>query len=183
MIWVTDDEGRTTYMCPEWYAVTVLRPPAGLFSGWASVIHPDDRDLMVETFRHACAARCEFTLQYRLRRQDGTYVWVSDSATPSWLPKRRGFLGFFGQITDVKPEGRRLIAQAELERFEVTPSAGEFAPVTALDALAEHVLMARSLALGGASDHLLPMVDALLFAVGKDLARRQAGDDASVNIH
>lgn len=183
MIWVTDAEGRTTYMCAEWYVVTGLRQPAALGSGWADVIHPDDRDLMVGTFRQACAARCEFALQYRLRRRDGTYVWVSDSAAPSWLPKRRGFLGFLGQITRVEPQRPGLIATAELETFAAAPSADAFAPVTALDALAEHVLVARALALGGAGEHLLPMIDGLLFAVGRDLARQQDADDVSGNFH
>lgn len=183
MIWVTDTAGQTMYVCREWYIFTGVRPPDGLGLGRASVIHPDERHLMADTFRHACASRCEFALQYRLRRHDGTYVWVSDSAAPASLPKRKEFLGFIGQITSIEPQLQGLIASAELQRFQVATPVGAFAPITALDALAEHILMARSLALSSAADHLLPSLDELLFAVGKDLARQQSRGDGSGNIH
>ncbi len=82
MIWMSDAHGHTTYMCAEWYAFTGLKVPAALGSGWASAIHPEDQLLMQEVFQQACETRCQFALQYRLRRHDGTYVWVTDSAAP-----------------------------------------------------------------------------------------------------
>ena len=182
MIWVTDAEGLTTYICPEWYVFTGLEAPAGLGFGWTAAIHPDERTLMEATFQQACAARCEFALQYRLRRRDGTYVWVSDSAAPAWLPKQMAFLGFLGQISRVEPLRRGMIARAELERFEAAASVGAFAPVTTLDAIAHHILMARALATGGAGQ-LMPLIDDLLFVLGRDLAQQEIRPDGSGNIH
>ena len=136
MIWLADVEGRTTYMCAEWYAFTGLEPPSALGSGWTASIHADDRELMEGTLQQACADRCEFTLQYRLRRRDGTYIWVIESAAPSWLPDQKTFLGFLGQISSVVPQRSGLIATAELESFRVTTPIGEFAPITTLDVMA-----------------------------------------------
>lgn len=183
MIWVTNADGQTTYMCAEWYAFTGLKPSAGLGFGWTEAIHPDERDLMEDTFRQACAARCEFALQYRLRRRDGAYVWVTDSAAPSWLPGRKAFLGFLGQISGVEPKRQGLIAKAELHAFEAVTPAGEFAPATIIDAVADHVLMARALAIASGAGHLLSSIDDLLTVVGRDLAQQEAGVEAASNIH
>lgn len=183
MIWLTDAEGRTTYMCAEWYAFTGLEPPAALGSGWVASIHADERGLMEETFQQACAAPCEFTLQYRLRRRDGTYIWVSESAAPAWLPNRGNFLGFIGQISSVEPQQLGLIARAELQTFQVTTPIGEFAPITALDAMADHILIARALAISSAADHLLVQIDELLISIGRDLAWQEAQGDTTGIIH
>jgi PAS domain S-box-containing protein len=182
MIWMSDARGHTTYMCAEWYTFTGLEPPAALGSGWVSAIHPEDQPLMEETFRQACEARCQFALQYRLRRHDATYVWVTDSAAPSWVPGRKAFLGFLGQISRVtKRHG--LVAKAELHAFEALAPVGEFAAVTTLDAIADHVLMARAMAIASAADHLLAPIDELLAVVGHDLARHEFHGDMADSIH
>lgn len=170
-------------MCAEWYAFTGLAPPAGLGFGWTSPIHPDERDLMEGAFRQACAARCEFALQYRLRRRDGAYVWVTDSAAPSWLPGRKAFLGFLGQISSLEPKRQGLIAKAELRAFEAVTPVGEFAAATIIDAVADHVLMARALAVAGGAQHLVSSIDDLLTVVGYDLARQEVSGEATSNIH
>lgn len=183
VIWVADAEGQTTYLCAEWYAFTGLKPSTGLGFGWTSVVHPDERDLMEETFRQACATRCEFALQYRLRRRDGAYVWVTDSAAPSWLPGQKAFLGFLGQISGVEPDRQGLIARAELHAFEAVTPVGEFAAVTIVDAVADHVLMARALAVASGAQHLLPAIDDLLMLVGRDLAQQEVSGETGAHIH
>ena len=137
---------------------------------------------MEEIFQQACETRCQFALQYRLRRHDGTYVWVTDSAAPSWVPGRKAFLGFLGQISRI-PERHGLVAKAELHAFEATTPVGEFAAVTTLDAIADHVLMARALAIASAADHLLAPIDELLTIVGHDLAQHEVHGDMADSIH
>jgi PAS domain S-box-containing protein len=182
MIWMSDARGHTTYMCAEWYAFTGQQPPAALGSGWVSAIHPEDQLLMEEVFQQACETRCQFALQYRLRRHDGTYVWVTDSAAPSWAPGQEAFLGFLGQISP-STERQGQIAKAELHAFEATTPIGEFAAATTLDAIADHVLMARALAVASAADHLLAPIDELLGIVGHDLARHDVHGDMADSIN
>ncbi|MCJ2067571.1 PAS domain-containing protein [Methylobacterium sp. J-030] len=182
MIWTTDALGQTTYMCQEWYAFTGQEPPAALGGGWAKVIHPDEREMMEDAFLKACSLQSEFVLHYRLRRHDGTYVWVSDSAAPSRLPGCGTFIGYLGMIRSLEPAQIGLIARAELQKFRAAPAVGEFAPMSKLDVLADHLLMARATALGVA-DELLPVIDSLLFDVGTRLVRGLQHGDASSNIH
>ena len=169
-------------MCQEWYAFTGQEPPAALVGGWADVIHPDEREMMNDAFLRACSLQCEFVLHYRLRRHDGAYVWVADSAAPSHLPGCGTFVGYLGMIRSLEPAQSGFVARAELQTFRAASAVGEFAPMSKLDVLADHLLMARATALGVA-DELLPAIDSLLFDVGSRLARGLQEGDASANIH
>jgi PAS domain S-box-containing protein len=182
MIWTADVMGQVTYICPEWYAFTGQEASAALGQGWTEAVHPDERELMNSTFLAACQLQCEFVLQYRLRRNDGAYVWVIGSAAPSRLPSQGTFLGFLDMVRPVEAPQIGLIARAELETFQAAVAAGEFAPASKLDLVADHLLMARAAALG-AADELLPAIEDLLFEVGCLLARGLEQKDVSTNIH
>jgi len=183
MIWLADARGQTKYICAEWYTFTGLQPPEGLGFGWTAAVHPDDRDLMEKTFRQACEIRCDFALQYRLRRRDGAYLWVSDSAASSWLPGHKTFVGYIGQISSIPRKRTGLIAKAELHASQPGIPAGEFAAATIIDAIADHVLMARALAVASGLNHLVPTVDNLLTEVGRDLAQQEVSSETASNIH
>jgi PAS domain S-box-containing protein len=182
MIWMTDAAGQATYLCPEWYAFTGQAPAAGLGCGWTAAIHPDERSLIADAFLKACKLECEFVLQYRLRRHDGTYAWVTDAAAPSRLPGEGLFLGFLGMVRPIEGPIRGLVARAELQTFRAAPAAGEFAPASKLDMVAHHLLMARAAALG-ATDDLMLAFDALLFEVGRRLAQGMTDETGYLNVH
>lgn len=182
MIWTTDAVGQATYLCPEWYAFTGQVPAAALGRGWTEAVHPDERSLMGDAFLKACKLECEFVLQYRLRRHDGLFVWVTDAAAPSRLPGGGLFLGYLGMVRQIEAPMNGLVARAELQTFRAAPATGEFAPVSKLDRVADHLLMVRAAAIG-AADEMLPAIDSLLFDVGCRLARRLQRGDASANIH
>lgn len=182
MIWTTDAAGQTTYLCPEWYAFTGQGPSAGLGHGWAEAVHPDERDLVGHAFLQACKIECAFVLQYRLRRHDGTYVWVTDAAAPSRMPGEGLFLGFLGMVRRIEAPVDGVVARAELETFRAAPATGEFAPVSKLDMVADHLLLARAAAVG-ATDDLIPTFDALLFEVGRRLAQGMMDETGRFNVH
>jgi hypothetical protein len=91
-------------------------------------------------------------------------------------------LGFLGQISP-STERQGLIAKAELNAFEPTTPIGEFAAATTLDAIADHLLMARAMAVASAADHLLAPIDELLGIVGHDLARHDVHGDMADSIN
>lgn len=182
MIWMTDAAGQATYLCQEWYAFTGQTLAAALGPGWTEAIHPDERELMSDAFLKACKLECEFVLQYRLRRHDGTYVWVTDAATPSHPPGESLFLGFLGMVRPIEAPATGLIARAELQIFRAAPAIGEFAPASKLDMVADHLLMARAAALGATVD-LVPAFDALLFEVGRRLAQSMTDETGRLNVH
>jgi PAS domain S-box-containing protein len=100
MIWVTDDAGWCTYLNERWCEFTDRDQSEGLGIGWLDPVHPADRDSTYTTFRADSEQRLPTRLEYRLRRADGEYRWVMDSATPRFSDDGR-FLGYIGSVMEI----------------------------------------------------------------------------------
>jgi PAS domain S-box-containing protein len=76
------DSPRTLYISPQ--VERLLGYPASEFTGaeplWPWILHPDDRDRMLERSDRADASRQAFNEEYRLVAKDGHIVWVHDQA-------------------------------------------------------------------------------------------------------
>lgn len=72
-------------------------------------------------------------LRYRLRRADGTYVWVLDAASPSFTPLTHDFVGFLGVVSRYEDETQGLTAKAEIGTFKPGRASAEFAALSKLD--------------------------------------------------
>ena len=73
---------RTLYISPQVEAL--LEYPASEFTGaeplWPWILHPDDRDRVLERSAHADEARERFVEEYRMVARGGRIVWVHDEA-------------------------------------------------------------------------------------------------------
>ena len=99
MVWVTEPDGSSSYLSRSWYEFTGQTPETALGSGWLDALHPDDRAAADKTFVAANAKQAAFRVEYRLRRKDGEYRWVLDSALPR-LGESGEFLGYIGSVID-----------------------------------------------------------------------------------
>lgn len=181
MIWAADRTGHVTYVCAEWTILTGQPLAETLGLGWLQVLHPEEQEAMREAFLQAFEHQCAFTLRYRLRRHTGEYLWVTGAAAPSFDPRTAAFIGCLGVVSRLESVQDQ-VASAALQHYCAVQSVGEFAPISKLDLLADHLLMARSTAVDAAS-WLLPRIDDALFDVGRAIARQQAEHDASLNLH
>lgn len=100
LIWVTEPDGSCSFLSKSWYDCTGQTPEAGLGFGWINALHPEDQGYARETFLEANAKRSRFRLEYRLRRKDGSYLWVIDTAAPRFDANGR-FLGYVGSVIDI----------------------------------------------------------------------------------
>ncbi len=100
MIWITNAEGYCTYLSQSWYEFTGQTPDTGLGFGWLSAVHPEDARNAEEIFRVATKNGTAFSIDYRLRRQDGQYRWAIDSAHPRFADSGE-FMGFIGSVIDI----------------------------------------------------------------------------------
>ena len=100
MVWVTDSNASCRFLSKSWYEFTGQTPETGLGFGWLNAVHPDDSDYAHDTFFAANDRRESFRLDYRLRRHDGEYRWVIDSAAPRFGPLG-AFLGYIGSVMDI----------------------------------------------------------------------------------
>lgn len=101
---------------------------------WGERIHPDERSHTVRTLDRAMAAGKSVMMEYRLRRKDGTYVWVEDSV--SFLKDEKGrayrMLGAMKDISERKRAEERLQA-SEARYRRVVEAMGEGLAITDSD--------------------------------------------------
>ncbi|MFN7137920.1 MAG: PAS domain S-box protein [Limisphaerales bacterium] len=100
MVWVTEPDGYCTYLNERWYEFTGQGPGEGKGLGWINAIHPEDAAAAREAFILANQNQSTYQVEFRLRRRDGEYRWVIDSAQPR-LDADGRFLGFVGSVMDI----------------------------------------------------------------------------------
>jgi len=128
IMWATGLEQVCTFCNQAWLDFTGRPLEEQLGTGWAESIHPEDRARCIKTSSEAFKARQPFTHEYRVRRHDGQYRWVSDHGVPRYDPEQN-FLGYMGSWVDVT---ERKEAETELQR-----SQDELAHVSRLSILGE----------------------------------------------
>ena len=115
MMWVTEADGRCTYLNRAWYEFTGQTRQDAEGFGWLEATHPDDKAVAERIFLEANAAHAPFRLEYRLRRYDGAYRWAIDAASPRFGPGGE-FLGYVGSVIDI--DERREMEEALRELNE-----------------------------------------------------------------
>jgi PAS domain S-box-containing protein len=91
MIWIGDASGAMTFVNRKWLSFTGRQLKDEIDNGWLTAVHPDDRAAWVEQYQAALQAQGPFTLEFRLRRADGSYRWISSVGLP--LHEENGLFG------------------------------------------------------------------------------------------
>ena|GEM_PF-5017642 len=116
---ITDGNGRTTYMSPQWYAYTGL-PAGGPWSevdeAWPTILHPDDRDVSAREINLSITEGRLGRIELRLRRHDGQYRWHLTEAVPELDAKGR-LVQRYGYMLDVH-ELREAQRRLDLQRMQ-----------------------------------------------------------------
>jgi PAS domain S-box-containing protein len=89
--------------------------------GWKSVVHPEDLATRYSATLPLIDARRPYQAEYRVRRADGEYRWVLDTATPRFLPSGAfaGYVGIAMDLTDLKRNQEQLLAAQKFESVGV----------------------------------------------------------------
>ena len=105
MIWMSGPDALCTYVNRAWleFRGRTLDEEAG--NGWIEGLHPDDRDLCLDTYLKAFGARQPFRMRYRLQRADGEYSWVEAVGMPQY-EDGGAFAGFMGSAIDISDRKR-----------------------------------------------------------------------------
>ena len=99
-IGMTDAQGRLTYSTAQseaFYGIPskellgLIAPPG---------VHPDDLEFVLKAWSEASQRRSPIDLEYRQRRADGQWRWISSRAVPRFGGDG-AFLGFIGVMVDV----------------------------------------------------------------------------------
>ncbi len=100
LIWVAGEGRFTFWFNHSWSSFTGLSMDASRGRGWLESVHEEDRNGVLSVYAQSYEKRESFSIEYRLRRNDGIYRWVLDNGNPAYL--RSGeFVGFTGSLVDI----------------------------------------------------------------------------------
>ena len=112
LIWMCDAAGNITYLNEQRIAFTGSDPNVGFGDAWTPVVYKDDLKKVLDIFSAGVKSHERFSMEYRLRRQDGAYRWMFDVAAPR-VNGDGSFAGFIGSAVDVTDQK---MAQDALEK-------------------------------------------------------------------
>jgi PAS domain S-box-containing protein len=84
MVWSTLPDGTVDFVNRGWQEYTGLSAKEIGSYGWASLLHADEREAILEMRRAAMARGEPYEVEARIRRADGKYRWM----TRRWMPFR-----------------------------------------------------------------------------------------------
>ncbi len=107
-IFHADASGNCVYANQRMSELLGISVEESLNSGWASSLHPDDRDRIFTQWSETVAAKEPFKSEYRFLRPDGKVTWVIGQGLPEKGPDGE-VIGYIGTITDISD--RKLVEQ------------------------------------------------------------------------
>lgn len=81
-VWETDPTGSQLTDSTSWRGFTGQDAADVNAAHWTDVIHPDDREPLVEQWRRCMQQGTPFNFEYRLWRADGKWIWTQAHAAP-----------------------------------------------------------------------------------------------------
>ena len=113
LMWMSGRDKLCTYFNKSWLDFTGSRMEDEIGDGWLRGVHPEDLKHCLEGYTSAFDARERFTMEYRLRRADGQYRWVTDRGVPRFRTDGT-FSGYIGCADDITAQKETEAVRAEI---------------------------------------------------------------------
>jgi diguanylate cyclase (GGDEF)-like protein/PAS domain S-box-containing protein len=102
-----DAQRRRTFVSPSSREILGFEPDELLGRGGIELVHPDDVARATETLWSVCAENPRANLVFRMRRKDGSHVWVE--ARYRYLPEDGGLVCIIRDVSAQKATEERLL--------------------------------------------------------------------------
>ena len=114
LIWMADTNKFCYFFNTAWLKFTGRTMEQEMGNGWAEGVHPEDVKRCIDIYFNAFDKREEFYIEYRLKRNDGEYRWISNNGVPRFTAEDN-FEGFIGACMDIHDQ---VMHKARLEANE-----------------------------------------------------------------
>jgi PAS domain S-box-containing protein len=133
LIWLSGRDGGCTYLNKNWLEFTGRSLAQEQGQGWIEGVHPEDLESCLDIYQRHFLAREKFHREYRLRRADGAYRWLTDSGVPRF-DANGSFLGYVGSCIDTTNNKEIVEALRANEAFKTAILNSLPAEIVVLDA-------------------------------------------------
>jgi len=113
-IWMAGADKQRYFFNTAWFDFTGRTMEQEKGDGWIEGVHPDDREKCFTLYGEAFSKQQEYQMEYRLRRYDGTFRWISARGVARFTPGGV-FEGFIGACMDIHEQ---VITQKKLKEEE-----------------------------------------------------------------
>src|SRR6185503_11394698 len=86
MIWMSGNDKFEDYFNKTWLNFRGRTLEEETDEGWLEGVHPDDMQKCIDTYNESFKQQKGFYTEYRLRRSDGEWRWISDNSVPRFSP-------------------------------------------------------------------------------------------------
>jgi PAS domain S-box-containing protein len=105
LVWTSGTDKLCNYFNRVWLEFTGRSLEQEKGNGWTEGVHPDDMQRCLDIYVKAFDKREKFSMEYRLRRNDGIYRWIIDDGCPRYDSKGE-FIGYIGHCLDITERKR-----------------------------------------------------------------------------
>jgi PAS domain S-box-containing protein len=114
-IYLTDNIGHCSYVNKRWRRMAGLTTEEAMGEGWVKGIHPEDRELIRNSWYRMVESEGTWGLEYRFQNREGITTWVYGVASP--IRNESGVIsGYVGNNVDIT---ERKKAEDALRRSEI----------------------------------------------------------------
>lgn len=114
LIWMSGTDKVCHFFNKAWLNFTGKTMEQEYGNGWIEGVHPDDLEKCLDTYTTSFDKQEEFYMEYRLRRHDGEYRWISDNGVPRFTTDGV-FEGYIGACMDIH---ENIVYQKKVEDAE-----------------------------------------------------------------
>jgi len=122
LAWSARPDGSAEFLNRRWLDYTGLSVEEASYWGWTAALHTEDRDRLMDFWRHLLDSGQAGEIEARLRRYDGDYRWFLFRVEPVH-DKHGGILKWYGANTDIEDRKRaEALLAAEKRTLEMIAS-------------------------------------------------------------
>ncbi len=103
LIWLAGTDKMRYFFNKGWLAFTGRAMEEETGTGWMVNIHTDDIAKYQRLYAESFDEHRDFNMEYRLKRKDGKYRWMSDRSVPRYTPNEE-FIGYTGTCMDIEEQ-------------------------------------------------------------------------------
>lgn len=101
LIWQAEADGLVNYFNQQAYEYSGATHDELTGSGWLRVVHPEDRQRVVQRWAYSLATRAPYEIEFRIRNRDHSYRWFLAQAKPT-ISRDEHRVRWAGVCTDVQ---------------------------------------------------------------------------------